>query len=313
MSNLDARAIAPMTHEPLAPPKKRKSVLASRRARFGLVLFLPALILTLGVAIYPVGYTLFTSFFTAEYFQQGHFIGLDNYVRFWTDSNGPVSLLNTLVFTGGSLIIAVPLGFALALVLNQNFRGRGFFRTVITLPWVITLVVVGLIWQWLLNVQYGPISDASVHIFGHSLDALGSPQSALVALIITNVWQTYPYAMLMLLAGLQTIPRELYESASLDGAGFWRKTRAITIPLLRSQFLVVVIMLGVHGVNMVTIPLILTNGGPGNGTLVMSLYLYHQAFVSYRFGYASAMAIYLLLFNGLFIAVYAWSLRRKEN
>lgn len=283
-------------------PKKRGAGL------FGLWLFLPSVAVTLSFSLYPVAYAVFTSFYKAPYMHRQAFIGLANYVHFISNPSGLASIGHSLIFVFGSLIVAVPLGTALALALNKPFVGKSVLQALVILPWVITLVVVGLLWSWLLNSQYGLITYLG-SIVGLQLSPLSNPIGAMASLVTASVWQSYPYAFLLILAALQSIPKELYEAASIDGARPWHAFYHITLPELRSTLLVVIIVLGMHYFNVVTLPLIMTDGGPFGSTNMISLEVFHQAFTSYRTGYASAIAVYMFLFNALFSAIYFLSLK----
>jgi ABC-type sugar transport system permease subunit len=281
---------------------------ASRRW-FGFWLFLPSAVVTVAVGFYPVAYAAFTSLFRTRYLDRVAFVGLDNYARFLADPLGRASVANTFVFVMGSVLLAVPLGGALALVLNRPLRGRGLLRALIVLPWVVTLVVVGMIWNWLLNPQYGPVTYAAARILGWHVNPFGEPGSAMAMMIVANVWQSYPYAMLLILAGLQSIPPEIYEAARVDGASRTAVFVHVTLPWLREVLLVTVVMLSIHYFNVVTLPLVLTDGGPANGTLVMSLQVFHEAFTSYDVGYACAVSMCMFLFNAVFSLIYMRMIR----
>jgi multiple sugar transport system permease protein len=211
----------------------------------------------------------------------------------------------------GSLLLAIPLGLGLALLLNQEFRFRTLFRTLLILPLVITLVATALLWNWLYNPQYGPINFLLRQFFGITVNFLAQPGWAMFSMILANVWQSYPYAMILLLAGLQTIPIDLLEAASIDGASSWRQLISIKLPLLQKHLLVVIILLGINYFNQATLPLILTGGGPLNATYVMSIRVYNEAFSFYHMGFASAVGVVMLIFNLFFTLIYLWVLRRE--
>lgn len=275
----------------------------------GLWLFLPAVAVTLSFSLYPVAYAFFTSLYKAPYMHRGAFIGLANYIHFISNPAARISIVHSLIFVFGSLVLALPLGIALALALNKSFFSKSLLQALIILPWVITLVVVGLLWGWLLNSQYGLVAYIGSFI-GLQLSPLSSPVGAMISLIVASVWQSYPYAFLLILAALQSIPSELYEAAAVDGARPWHGFFYITLPELRSTLLVVIIVLAMHYFNVVTLPLIMTDGGPFGSTNMISLEVFHQAFTSYRTGYASAIAVYMFVFNAVFSVVYFLSLRK---
>lgn len=275
----------------------------------GLWLFLPSVAVTLSFSLYPVAYAVFTSLYKAPYMHREAFIGLANYVHFIDNPAARAGIVHSLIFVFGSLVLTLPLGTALALALNRRFLGKSVLQALIILPWVITLVVVGLLWGWLLNPQYGIIAYI-VSLAGLQFSPLSNPVGAMTSLITASVWQSYPYAFLLILAALQSIPNELYEAAAVDGARPWHAFFYITLPELRSTLLVVMIVLGMHYFNVVTLPLIMTDGGPFGSTNMISLEVFHQAFTSYRTGYASAIAVYMFVFNAIFSVIYFMSLRK---
>jgi multiple sugar transport system permease protein len=275
----------------------------------GLWLFLPSVAVTLSFSLYPVAYAVFTSLYKAPYMHREAFVGLANYVQFISNAAARAAIVHSLVFVFGSLVLTLPLGTALALALNKPFAGKSLLQALIILPWVITLVVVGLLWGWLLNPQYGLLAYIG-SLVGLQLSPLSNPAGAMMSLITASVWQSYPYAFLLVLAALQSIPNELYEAAAVDGAWPVHTFFYITLPELRSTLLVVMIVLGMHYFNVVTLPLIMTDGGPFGSTNMISLEVFHQAFTSYRTGYASAIAVYMFVFNAMFSVIYFLSLRK---
>ena len=287
----------------VAAPKTRGQRL------LGLWLFLPSVAVTLSFSLYPVAYAIFTSLYKAPYMHRQAFIGLANYIHFIASPAARASVVHSLVFVFGSLVLTLPLGTGLALALNKPFMGKSLLQALIILPWVITLVVVGLLWGWLLNPQYGLIAYIG-SLAGLQFSPLSNPVGAMMSLITASIWQSYPYAFLLVLAALQSIPNELYEAAAVDGARAWHAFFYITLPELRSTLLVVMIVLGMHYFNVVTLPLIMTDGGPFGSTDMISLEVFHQAFTSYRTGYASAIAVYMFVFNAIFSVIYFLSLRK---
>lgn len=294
----------------MAPPRIAEGV--HGRSLFGLWLFLPAFLMTLLFSVAPVGYAVFTSFFKAPYMRREAFVGFENFVNFLMDPVGRASIVHSVVFVLGSLAVVMPLGIVLALAMNRSFRGRGVVQILLISPWVVSLVVVALLWNWLLDAQYGFITYL-FSLVGAQLDLLSSSDGAMLALVVANVWQSYPYAFILILATLQTIPAELYEAAALDGAGWLARFLHITLPGISNTLMIVIIVLGMHYFNLVTLPLIMTDGGPFGATNVISLELYHSAFTAFNTGYASAIAVYMFIFNALFAAVYFLARGKKGS
>lgn len=271
----------------------------------------PALLLILLVTLIPICYALALSLLDTDYLNVTGFAGIGHYVRFVVASLGRQNIIVSVVYSLGSLLLAVPLGLSLALLLNREFYFQTLFRTLLILPFVVTLVATALVWSWLYNPQYGPIDFVLRGIFGITVNFLSNPGWAIFSMIIANVWQSYPFAMVLLLAALQTIPPDLTEAASIDGASGWRQFLSIKLPLLQRHILVVMILLGINYLNQVTLPFILTGGGPLNATYVMSLRVYNEAFSFYHMGFASAVGVVMLLFNMVFTLVYLRVLRRE--
>jgi multiple sugar transport system permease protein len=281
------------------------------RSWLALLFLAPSLLLVVAVTFYPIIYAIRVSLYDTFYLNTTKFVGLQHYVRFLWDVAGQRNLWNSFVYTLGSLAIAIPFGLALALLLNMPIRFRTLFRTLIIVPWIVSQVVTALLWGWLLNPQFGPINYFIREWFGASFDFLGNVGSAMATLILTNVWQSFPYAMLLLLAALQTIPNEMHEAAKVDGANAWQRFWRITLPLIRNTLLITIIMLSLHYFNMVTLIFILTGGGPVGVTEVLSLRVFREAFSFYHMGFASAVAVYIFIFNIVFSLLYFKILRTE--
>lgn len=266
------------------------------------LMLLPAVALMVAVMVGPLIYSVVVSLYQTNYLKLGRFIGLANYLRFWHD--GSAFVRNMLVFVFGSLVIVLPLSMLLALCLNRGLRFTRLFRTVLLLPWAVSQVVTALVWVWLLDTDHSPLNWALTQLTGAPVNFLGAPAPAMIALVLASVWQSFGYPTLLNLAALQTVPGEVMEAARIDGCGRWRMFTAITLPLIKHSVLVAVLMMSIHYVNMVTIPLVLTGGGPAGATEVVSLAVYREAFEFNRYGYASAIAIYMLLFNVVFSLLY---------
>lgn len=291
--------------------KLKGAVKQWRRNKVALLFLLPSIFMVVAVTFYPIAYALRVSLYDTLYLNTTKFIGLSNYVKFLQDSAGRANMTNSLVYTFASLAVALPIGLGLALLLNRQIRFRVLFRTMIIVPWIVSQIVVALTWGWLMNAQFGPINFFIREWFGAPFDFLGQVGSAMPSLILANVWNSFPYPMLLLLAALQTVPGDLLEAAKVDGANPWQSFTLITIPLIRNTALITTIMLSLHYFNMVTLPFILTGGGPVGATDVMSLRVYREAFSFYHMGFASAVAVYIFVFNIIFSLLYIKILRTE--
>lgn len=283
------------------------------RNRVALLFLLPSILLVLAVTFYPIAYAIRVSLFDTVYLNTTKFAGLQSYLKFLQDPTGRANMVNSVVYTFGSLAVAIPFGLGLALILNRPIKYRVFFRTVIIVPWIVSQIVTALVWGWLMNPQYGPIDYFIRQWFGAPFNFLGQPISAMPSLILANVWQSFPYPMLLLLAALQTVPEELYEAAKVDGAVAWQRFALITLPMIRSTALITIIMLSLRYFNMVTLPFILTGGGPVNATALMSIRVYQEAFSFFHVGFASAVAVYIFIFNLVFSVLYIKILRTEST
>lgn len=216
-------------------------------------------------------------------------IGLKNYQAMLRDPRLHDAVRNTFVFTLLTVPLLVGLGLALAIFLNQRHRGRGVGRVAIFTPYVIMSTVVGVLWTWMLDKDFGLIN---VYL-GHNIPWLVSQKYALYAIVITTVWWTVGYNMVLYLAGLQDVPAELYEAARIDGANSWRLFRHITLPLLAPTTFLVLMLTLINSFQIFDLVFVMTSGGPGTSTLTLVQYIYTTAFQFRKFGYGSAVAVLL--------------------
>jgi multiple sugar transport system permease protein len=288
-----------------------------RRRRVDLLpyaMLAPALLVIAAFSLVPTLYGLVVSVYRVEFVELLTFVGTRNYVEVLSDPRFWSSVRVTLTFAVCSVTLTFVGGFGLALLGNQRVRFRSAFRTLALLPWVTSYVVTYLIFRWILNGDFGLLNAAMVEGFGlPRINWLGDPVLALVALVGVNVWRAAPYAMVLLLAGLQGIPHELYEAAAIDGATRMRSFFAVTLPLMRPTILVLLVLLTIIDFNVVVAMLVLTGGGPGNATEAMSLRMYHEAFTYSRMGPASAIAMIIFAANLVLTALYVRLLRSEHH
>jgi multiple sugar transport system permease protein len=307
-----------MTAVTVATPRMRP--LLSGRARkllVGYSYLLPAALCMLATVVVPIGLAIKMSLYNDILYkpQDYKFIGLGNYLRLIEDPVFWLSLWNSVVWVFGSVILQFIAGFAAALLLHQAFRGRALVRTLTLLPWIIPGVVVGLIWEWLYQPNYGVINDLLLKA-GWMQDRvawLSSPDLAMGAVVFTNVWRGIPFFAIMLLAGLQAIPDELYEAAHVDGAGVVSRFWHITVPLLRPIIVVATATRIIWTFNYADLIFVMTGGGPANATQITSTYTLMQAYSVLDFGYAAALSVVLLLVMLAFTAAYLKITRGVEE
>jgi ABC-type sugar transport system permease subunit len=263
-------------------------------ALVGWLFAIPAAVLFGAFAIYPMGRVVYLSFFQYSLFSSPKFDGLANYRYLFADPVAHTAVTNTLVYLVGTYVPTIVLALLIALALNTKMPGAGLLRLLYFLPVVISWVAVAVIWNLVFQPQ--GLLNQILHI---NVDWLTSSTWAPVALIIVSIWKELGFFVILFLAGLQRIPKELYEAASTDGAGGWARFRYVTIPQIRPMMLVVTVLAVYRGLAVFSPQFVMTDGGPANSTEVVNLYVYNNAFVYANFGRASAMAA--LLFAVLII------------
>jgi len=277
----------------------------------------PVAILLAVILIWPIVQGVALSFFNTRIlnYAAGKFIGLANFNALFQDEYFWNSLKVTAIYGAASVICTYALGLGFALLLNRDFKGRGFIRTIFILPWAIPEVVAVLIFAWMLDPQFG-VGNYLLVMIG----VIEQPQAwlsqshlALPALVVLTAWQQFPLAMLILLAGLQTIPEEQYEAAKMDGAGAWTRFVHVTLPGLRSVNVILILLLILNSFRRVTMIYAMTRGGPARSTETLSVLTYNTAFEYQRVGYAAAVGTVLLLILLAFSLVYFWSIMRSNQ
>src|SRR4051794_29421798 len=220
-----------------APRRRRKSRLQRRQSRVAWLLLIPALAVVAFVAMYPLGKTVYYSFTNQEFLagiEPTKWVGLQNYKDLWHDTIFRHAIWTTIKFTLITVGFELVLGMIIALVVNSSFKGRGAMRAVMLVPWAIPTVVAAQMWRWMLDDTFGVVNDAGVrlHILSRPHAWISDPSTALAAVCAVDIWKTTPFVALLLLAGLQVIPGDLYEAADVDGAVQLKQFRYITLPLL---------------------------------------------------------------------------------
>ncbi len=260
----------------------------------------PAALVLLFVTIYPLVYVFWLSLHRKHLiFQISRFSGLENYLFLLQDERFLRALWNTIYFTVVSVGLELTLGLLFALVLQGAFAARGVVRALVLLPWALPTVVSARMWEWMYNTDFGIIN----YLLGVDVNWLGSPFWALNAAIVMDVWKTTPFVALILMAGLQVIPRELYQSAMVDGAGSLYIFLRITLPMLKPVILVALLFRTIDAFRVFDAIYVLTGGGPANTTETLSIYAYKVLFQTLQFGYGSAIAMVVFLCVG-FISVF---------
>ncbi|MFN8491052.1 MAG: sugar ABC transporter permease [Caldilineaceae bacterium] len=266
---------------------------------------LPALLIYFIFKLLPMLAGIYLALLQWDGIEPAKFVGLQNFQRMLDDDVITLALMNNVKYAVGTVIGKTVLALFLALVLNQALRGRSFYRTALFMPVVMSFVVVGILWAWLYNGQFGLVNNLlhKLKLNFLILDWLGDPKVALWSLVIVDIWKWYGFHMVIFLAGLQTISQELYEAARIDGASRWQQFARITLPLLQPVMLVNITLSLMGAFNVFDIPYVMTEGGPANSTMVMALHIYVRGFKFYKFGYSAAMSYVLLVLVTLMAAV----------
>ena len=253
-------------------------------ARQGALMAMPAAAILAGVAVIPVLAAIWLSLHRSILvFHERRFIGLSNFRFLFADPRFGSALGTTAYFTAAAVGVELLLGLPVALLLQ---RGKGLLRAAVLLPWAIPTAVSARMWAWLFNADYGLL-----HRVLPAVDWLGSPRTALHAAILVDVWKTTPFVALILLAGLQSIPEDVYEAARVDGAGRARIFASLTLPLLRPSILLALLFRSLDAFRVFDAIYVLTEGGPANATETLSIYAYKSLMRSGDFGYGSALSV----------------------
>lgn len=280
------------------------------------MLLLPMLITIGTILIYPLFNGVWVSFHHKVLTEPGvgtPFVGLKNYIDVVTDDVFGKILKNTGVYIIEAVFFQFLLGFGVAFLLNQKFKCRGIIRGIVLLPWVAPGVVVAMIWAWLLNGTYGVINDIlfKLGIISDYIPWLAQSSTALQSVIFARIWKGFPFFAIMILAGLQAIPKELYEAAEVDGTTTFQKFRWVTLPMLKQVITISILLRLIKSTNELTTLLVMTGGGPGNSSMILPLLAFTKAWKSLNFGYAAAIATMFMGGLLVLIAIYL-RLQRSE-
>ena len=284
--------------------------------RLAFLFLLPSLFFISLFAVYPILESFRLSFYrlilTLPWLGQ-KMVGWENYADLWSDPVALQSLRTTLIFVGVTIPLELLFGLGVALVMNEAFRGRGLLRAVVLIPWAIPTVVSSQMWRFIFNDRYGLFNfvlfggDASRY-----LAPLADPHLALIAIIAAEVWKTTPFAALIMLAGLQAIPDDLYEAASVDGATGWQQFWHITLPLIRPAVLLALLFRTIDALRVFDLVFVMTQGGPADTTNVLQFYGYKKTFAEGMLGYGSAIAVAVFLLSLVLSLVYLRMLKTSR-
>ena len=296
--------------------RRRGTKLQRRQTRIGWLLLLPALAVVAFVAIYPLGKTVYQSFTNQEFLaglEPTKWVGLENYRTLWHDTIFRDSVWLTVKFTLITVSFEFALGLIIALVVNSSFKGRGVMRAVMLVPWAIPTVVAAQMWKWMLDDVFGVVNDIllKLHIISHPHAWISDPATSLASVSAVDIWKTTPFVALLLLAGLQVIPQDLYEAADVDGASqlqqFWR----ITLPLLRPAILVTLIFRTLDALRVFDVFNVFF--GNRQDTQTMAIYAQSTIVGDGHVGYGAAVSVAIFLIISLFVVIYMVFMRVTEE
>ena len=302
-----------------APPKSidnPQSGWAKARERLAWILVAPSIIVVALVALYPLVQSFRLSFTNARFGSPRPevFVGFDNYVRLFNDDVFLAALQHTVVFTVASVAVETVLGIAIALIINSNFQGRGVVRTSMLIPWAIPTVVSSQLWRFMYNQDNGVINDLLVNrlrILDQPVAWIANPTTSLPAIIAVDVWKTTPFMALLLLAGLQIIPGDVYEAATVDGANKWQQFWQITLPLLRPALLVALIFRTLDAFRVFDVIFVMK--GTALDTISLAIYA-RQTMIDEQFlGRGAAASVLIFLCIALLVIIYTRLVRVEEE
>lgn len=261
---------------------------------------LPAIIVMLIVIAYPIYYTIELSFFKTPpglQLRDKIFVGTENYSAILSSDVFWKVTVNTFIWTIASTLIAFVLGYGCALALHRDFFGRAILRAILIIPWVISAVAASYIWKWIYHSDFGIIGAVMVQlgIVDRQPNFIDNVNTVLPSLIVVNIWREFPFAMIMIMAGLQTVPEQLLRAAKVDGASAWQRFWHVTFPHLRGVSTVTILLLAVANFNSFIVPWIMTGGGPSNASHIWITHIYELAFGRQRWGVAAAYSVLLFI------------------
>lgn len=298
------------------PLRNRPSLTLSRRW-FPILMVVPAVLILVAVVVYPIAYAGWLAFHDWDLRRNTvSFVGLDNFRRLVADQLYWGALRTTALYVFLAVAFEFLAGLGLALILHREIRGASILRSIIMLPMFVVPVVVALVWRVIYNQEFGPLFYAltSTGLVDRSAPfGLSNPDLAMPLIVMTSVWQVMPFVFLVFVAGMQSVPQEQYEAARLDGANAFQEFRDVTLPWLKPLILFILLFRVMDSIKVFDLVVMLTNGGPGSVTEVVSLYIYRQGFTYFDLGYASSLALVILAIVIVFSVVLVKLMRVERN
>ncbi len=290
--------------------------LEKRYAMLGAVLIAPTVLVFCAVILYPLVSAIYLSLFSIYTpTLAGEWVGVDNYSALLASGDFWNAVLNTLIWTVGTLTLQLVCGVAVALLLNQSIVFRSLARSLILFPYFLSTVVAVLVWRWLFNDLYGILNHTLLvtGLIDAPVNWLGEMPNAMISIILVGAWKYFPFVVIAVLARLQSIPEQLYEAATIDGAGPFQRFTDITLPQLRDVLVVIVLLRAIWDFKEFDLIYLMTGGGPVKATQTLSLLVYEEAFRLNRMGMASSYAVAMMLVLLGFTLLYLRQTNRPEE
>jgi len=282
---------------------------------FATILIMPCLIFVIVFAFYPIFFSFWLSLHRVIIGLpsiNNVFVGIDNYLSLFQDKVALHAMLNTLIFVSISTFFEILFGLVIAIVIHKKFKGRGIIRASVLVPWAIPTVVSSQMWRFIFNDKYGVLNFI---IYGTDIAKykawLAEPFYAFVAIIVADVWKTSSFAALLILAGLQNIPEELYDAAKIDGANAWQRFRKITLPLIKPSLLIALLFRSMDAFRVFDLVFVMTQGGPADATNVLQFYGYKKIFGEGFMGYGSTISVLVFIISFVIALIYIKTIRIK--
>ena len=279
-----------------------------KRKREPWLFLLPVLVVLLLLFGYPLINSIVMAFQNYKLTAPNdiYFNGFENFKKLFGDPDGLMILKNSIIYVVISVVGQFLLGLTLALALKKQFKGRGLYQSIVFLPWAFSGFVVGLIFRWSFNGEYGVVNNLlmKLGIIDNNIAWLGTPGYSLAVVIIAMIWMGIPFFAIMILAALQSIPADVYEAADVDGCGTVRQFFQITLPYIKPTLITTVLLRTIWIFNSLDLVVIITDGGPANSSQTLPAYMYSKAFGSYDFGFAAALGVMLMIILGLYALIF---------
>lgn len=279
-----------------------------KRKREPWLFLLPVLVVLLLLFGYPLINSIVMAFQNYKLTAPNdiYFNGFENFKKLFRDPDGLMILKNSIIYVVISVAGQFLLGLTLALALKKQFKGRGLYQSIVFLPWAFSGFVVGLIFRWSFNGEYGVVNNLlmKLGIIDNNIAWLGTPGYSLAVVIIAMIWMGIPFFAIMILAALQSIPADVYEAADVDGCGTVRQFFQITLPYIKPTLITTVLLRTIWIFNSLDLVVIITDGGPANSSQTLPAYMYSKAFGSYDFGFAAALGVMLMIILGLYALIF---------